>query len=245
MNEETGSPRYRQLADILMRRIADGTHALGGFLPTEAALAAEFAVSRHTVREALRQLAERGLVTRRQGSGTQVVSTVPRSGFTQSLGSLSELFEFATDTRFVIARTALVRPAPALARFLGRGEGAAWLLAEGVRQTRDGTPISVTRVYLHEDFAGLAPELPGLHGPFYQLIEQRHGRRVAEVVQEITAEPFGPAEARAAGVLPGSVAVRVVRHYLESDGAPLQVSMNWHPAADFRYRMRIRRDERA
>jgi DNA-binding FadR family transcriptional regulator len=60
------------IAANLRRAILDGTYAYRERLPAERDLAARFGASRSTVREALRQLEEVGLVSRRVGSGTFV-----------------------------------------------------------------------------------------------------------------------------------------------------------------------------
>ncbi|MGH8666569.1 MAG: GntR family transcriptional regulator, partial [Burkholderiales bacterium] len=58
-------PRYRVIAERLLAEIASGKHAVGTLLPTEIELCARFGASRYTVREALRVITEKGLVTRR------------------------------------------------------------------------------------------------------------------------------------------------------------------------------------
>jgi DNA-binding FadR family transcriptional regulator len=58
----------RQMANLII----DGSHPAGTLLPTEADLTARFGVSRTVVREAIRILASKGLVTAKQGSGTWV-----------------------------------------------------------------------------------------------------------------------------------------------------------------------------
>lgn len=60
------------LAQRLERAILERQHPPGEALPPERVLAAQFGVSRATLREAIAQLAERGLVIRRQGAGTFV-----------------------------------------------------------------------------------------------------------------------------------------------------------------------------
>lgn len=60
------------IAARLRQAILDGKYADGERLPAERELAGHFAASRSTVREALRQLEETNLVTRRIGSGTFV-----------------------------------------------------------------------------------------------------------------------------------------------------------------------------
>jgi GntR family transcriptional regulator len=62
-------PIYRQLAEVLAGRIADGTYLPGHPIPSTAALCAEFGVSHKTVRAATEILEERGLLIGAQGRG--------------------------------------------------------------------------------------------------------------------------------------------------------------------------------
>jgi GntR family transcriptional regulator len=66
------APRYQQVADDLTKRIGSGKYPVGGYLPTEMELCDQYAISRHTVREALRQLRDAGLISRRRRIGTEV-----------------------------------------------------------------------------------------------------------------------------------------------------------------------------
>src|SRR5215469_9392929 len=65
-------PKYQQLFDAIEHGIRSGRYSPGQKLPSEAALEAEFGISRITVVRALRELQQRGLVQRRAGSGTYV-----------------------------------------------------------------------------------------------------------------------------------------------------------------------------
>ena len=60
--------------DGLRRAIFAGEYPPGSKLPNEDLLASRFAVSRTTIREAVRGLAEEGYLVRRQGSGTFVTA---------------------------------------------------------------------------------------------------------------------------------------------------------------------------
>jgi len=63
-----------QVADELKVRIRAGEWATGSRLPTEAELVAQYAVSRSTVRQAVKSLEGQGMVTSRQGKGTYLSS---------------------------------------------------------------------------------------------------------------------------------------------------------------------------
>lgn len=65
-------PAYEQVKAFIKSRISAGTWKPGDPVPSEAALMAQFGISRMTVNRALRELAAEGMVTRVQGSGTRV-----------------------------------------------------------------------------------------------------------------------------------------------------------------------------
>jgi GntR family transcriptional regulator len=69
-------PLYRQIADELRHRIDSGELAPGAQLPTEDELMAAYVASRNTVRGAIRQLANRGIVETLHGKGTFVADKV-------------------------------------------------------------------------------------------------------------------------------------------------------------------------
>jgi GntR family phosphonate transport system transcriptional regulator len=69
-----GVARWRQIADNLEQAIVHGEFPLGARLPAEVEIAERFGVNRHTVRRALAELSERGLVRPQRGSGTYVES---------------------------------------------------------------------------------------------------------------------------------------------------------------------------
>ncbi|MSW65357.1 MAG: GntR family transcriptional regulator, partial [Actinobacteria bacterium] len=74
MTQLTRVPLADQAADVLLARIRSGEWALGARLPGETTLAPQLGVGRSTVREAIRQLAGRGILDSRQGSGVYVTA---------------------------------------------------------------------------------------------------------------------------------------------------------------------------
>jgi len=104
----TETPRRRprtlalDLVDALGERIRDGRLATGQKLPTEAAVMAEFGVSRTVVREAISKLQAGGLVATRHGVGTFVVGPGAAGGDAAGPGFRIAPEQFAT-LRDVIA----------------------------------------------------------------------------------------------------------------------------------------------
>ena len=69
-------PKYRAIADKLRQEIEAGQLAPGSQLPTELELQDRFIASRNTVRDAIRSLANLGLVVARPGQGTFVTERI-------------------------------------------------------------------------------------------------------------------------------------------------------------------------
>ena len=62
-------PLYAQLVGIIKRSISSGALAIGDLLPSEAELCRALNVSRNTVRQAIGELEDEGLVVRQAGQG--------------------------------------------------------------------------------------------------------------------------------------------------------------------------------
>jgi GntR family transcriptional regulator len=64
---------YRQVEDLLREEIASGKFKEGDLIPSEQELARRYGVSQGTVRKAVLNLTDKGLLYRKQGKGTFVV----------------------------------------------------------------------------------------------------------------------------------------------------------------------------
>ncbi|WP_456697581.1 FadR/GntR family transcriptional regulator [Aeromicrobium sp. P5_D10] len=74
MTQVRRAPLADQAADLLLERIRSGEWPLGAKLPGETTLGPQLGVGRSTVREAIRQLAGRGVLATRQGAGVFVTA---------------------------------------------------------------------------------------------------------------------------------------------------------------------------
>lgn len=81
LDRDTGRGLAHELVERLKERILAGDIEPGQKLPTEAALVAEFGVSRTVVREAMSRLQAAGLVETFQGRGTFVLALPETEGF--------------------------------------------------------------------------------------------------------------------------------------------------------------------
>lgn len=74
VSQVSRQPLAAQAAQLLLTRIKEGEWALGQRLPGETMLAAQLGVGRSTLREAIRELAGKGVLDSRQGAGVFVTA---------------------------------------------------------------------------------------------------------------------------------------------------------------------------
>ena len=234
--------RYLQVARTLRKEIVDGVYPVGSQLPTEHELSARFAVSRYTVREALRRLRDDNLIASRPRAGTLVVPRPASNSYAQDAISINDLIAFAAGTQFVIESNAMVTIDDELAARTGLAAGSEWLAVRGYRQA-DGTstPICRTEYYINRAFAAVGRLLQRHSGPIFPLIEDLFGVSVVEVHQEIAAVVIPPELAAGLKVEAGTAALQMQRTYKTSDGEIAQVTINTHPSSRFRHAMTMRR----
>lgn len=232
-------PRYQELADDLRAGILRGDFRPDEF-PTESALCARYAVSRFTVREALRSLQTEGLIQRRRGSGTVIQPAHARGGaLHQPLSNVGEILQYARDTvyRFEPAgERALPRK---IAEQIGSAADAPWVHLRGLRMSPGSKePIALTDVYVHAALRDAAARLvPG--ETIFRQLERLSGVKVTQVTQDIQAVPADKNVADALMIPRRSPCLRILRCYLDSSGRTVEISASHHPGDRFAYAMHI------
>jgi DNA-binding GntR family transcriptional regulator len=219
-----------------------GVYPVGSLLPTEDTLREQYAVSRYTVRAALRLLRDDHLVTSRRGAGTVVAAPRSSAANGHEVMSINDLLAFGTDTRFVIESIGMVAMDNKLAARTGLPGGEDWLHVRGRRLAQDDdTTVCWAQYYINRAFAAVGRLLQRHTGPIFPLIEDMFGQDIVEVHQLISATLVTPEVAIGLGVDAGSAALEVRRTYKTADGTVAQVTLNTHPAAGFQHAMTMRR----
>ena len=144
---------YRKVLDKLHAAIRDGTLPVGASLPSEHQLCVQFGVSRITVRRALDELAQAGLVERGAGRVARVVA--PK--FVQAIAAFEDPFNALRLVRGTSVRLLSFewRIAEGLiARALQLDDGDQVLHFQRVRE-QDGAPVYHTEAYLPASIGAL------------------------------------------------------------------------------------------
>jgi GntR family transcriptional regulator len=188
-----GTSLSSQAQDILAERIKSGQYPADTQIPPENELAAEFNISRATVRSAISALVERGLVVRRPGVGT----------FVSRVANIANPLSEAEDFSYLIARNgyqpgvefvrveAVAAEAP-LAEALGVPPGHTVLRSYKVF-TADGEPViysinAIPRAVLGEATLQEALANPDIIEPMFDLLETRCNERTQYHVASLRAD---------------------------------------------------------
>ncbi len=162
-------PKYAQIADIFRQRIARGIWPKGLRLPANEDLAAEFGVSRVTIRQAVDLLARDGVIEAQQGRGTFVTGTLKQDRWLRVETTLADLAEVYRDTSPEIINISESRTDAPL--FPEDGKPAAEYVFMRRVHSRNKRPYCVISIYLDEKVFRKAPRrfrnetvIPILHG---------------------------------------------------------------------------------
>ena len=235
------SPRYQELANILQREIETETYPVGTRMPTEMVLCERFGVSRFTVREAFRRLIDNGMVIRRQGSGTVVVSKNPTSMFIQKLNSVEELVQYSKNTYLEVTGTTNVELDSKLAYTLERPIGEPWHKIEGIRYLDEKSPICWTDVYVRPEYKSLAGLIGKDTTPVFIKLEKEFGVITEKITINVYAGLIEEEKAWKLGVEPNSPTVIVIRSFRDREGHIFEVSVSEHPAGRFTFSIELLR----
>lgn len=91
LDAESHIPKYAQIAETLRQRIARGMWPHGARLPGNDTLAAEFSVSRVTIRQAVELLTREGILEAQQGRGTFITGDVSQDRWLRVETTLTDL----------------------------------------------------------------------------------------------------------------------------------------------------------
>lgn len=143
---------WRCVRDELLRRINERIWRPGDLIPNEAALADEFQCARATVSRAVRDLADKGLVTRRRRAGTRVALNPPARAVFQIPILREEVEAKGVAHRHIVLERALAAP-PALVRHrLAIAHGAA-ALHVATLHLAGGAPYAFDDRWIHLEAA--------------------------------------------------------------------------------------------
>lgn len=196
-----GIPYYYQIKEDLKRQIQEGLLAPGEKIPTENDLVKEYQVSRPTIRQALAELVQEGLLVRTRGRGTFVAHSLITDNarvFTTFMGP----GQWESVTSQVIHYA--VRPAaPNVEKALGLKPDSTVVELMVLLQRRNER-LAYRTFFIPSGFLPDPSRLDFDHGPIFPLLQEEYGFIVYSAVQTFYAAGAGKEEARILEVRPGT-----------------------------------------
>jgi len=216
-------------ADAIATAITEGAYAAGAQLPPEAQMASNLGVSRATLRDALRQLQDRGMIVRRHGRGTFVAKRPIRKDLNRNFGitAMIRLGGYRPGTRGLEVRAEAADRE--LAQSLGLAPGDPVTVVERVRLaderpvvwSRDAVPLRFL------DIAG-AEAMSGDDASLYELLYKLHQVTVYRGVAELSPQSASAALASRLHVRRGAPLLYIKKVDYDGRGTPVLCSVEYH-----------------
>lgn len=216
-------PLHAQIAAELRGRIRDRELVPGDLLPSEAALQAQFSVSRSVVRQALGTLEAEGLLRRAQGRGSVVAPQAElHREVARSSGLMDQMTRVGSRTTTEVLR---FEPAPGAERLAELGERVT--LLERLRSV-DDRPVAFIRTFLPGAVADLLDRSALVDASLHEAIATAAGRQVSGGRRTVRAVSAAAPLDQHLGVEPGSPLLLLEGTSLDAAGQPLEVFSTWH-----------------
>ncbi len=233
-------PLYQLLRDDLASKISAGTWRLGVPLPSEASLAESYGVSLGTMRHAIEELVDEGMLERRQGSGT----FLRRPDFSSSMFRFF-LFQTADGGNMLpesrILSRASVDPTVEVAGALQLAPGDKTIRMSRLR-LYDNEPFATEEIWLPYDRFRAFYNLPLTEiGPLlYPVYEDVCGQLVATVEEILTIATADDQQARLLNIPPGAPVAMIDRLARAHNGDRLEWRRSFGRGDRFNYKIEIR-----
>ncbi|MCE8537692.1 phosphonate metabolism transcriptional regulator PhnF [Ruegeria pomeroyi] len=220
------SPVWKTIALSLTEDIAEGRYGEGDQLPTEAQLAATHGVNRHTVRRALADLADQGLVHARRGAGVFVAARPTDYAIGKRVRFHKNI---AAGGRIPGKRilTLLTRAADAAeAEALNLPDGARVHVYDGL-SLADGQPIAVFQsVFPAARFPGL-PEVLAETRSVTAALQRLGVADFTRISTRLTARPANATQALHLRLNEGAPLMFSTGINVDPDGQPVEYGRTW------------------
>jgi GntR family transcriptional regulator len=236
--ETQRTPKYIQIYEWVHAMIRKGRFKLGDRLPTEPDLAKKFNSSRMTVRKAIDPLVLEGVVERRQGQGTFVVSNdIVKLTFDASkpIRFSHEMKRTGRDHLFEVVDAQVIEADKRLQKYINLEEDRRVVLLTQLISV-DDKPVIIDRTYLPYSFYKDILQMD-LTVPPMQLMADEFGTEVKKVRQYISAVCAGEEEMQLFKVNQPIPCIYLEWISCDENGLPLSVSLCYYRGDAFKFKI--------
>ena len=228
-------PLYHQAAQALEAAIEDGRLPRGSRLDGEVELATRLGISRPTMRAAMKQLVDKGLLVRRRGIGTMVAPRPVRRPV--ALTSLfDDLKEAGREPRTRLISLERVPCPPDVAEYLGLEPNAPVVRFDRLR-VAGSDPIALMHNFVPEGIVEIREEDLERTG-LYELFRSA-GISPNVATQRVGARKAGAEEAELLEMEPGDPVLTMTRIAYDTNGRPIEYGSHSYPAESYWFEMML------
>jgi GntR family transcriptional regulator len=220
MSPSQDSLLYARVETVLASEITDGDLKVGEQLPTENSLIARFEVSRITVRRAIQNLVNRGLVEIRRGKGTFVAAPTITQDLKELSGFVEDMHALGRKPTARVISKEIVTASTTVARQLALTRGERVVRIRRVR-LGDGIPLSFDETYLPLEIGKRIITNDLKVEPIFSLLERKYNVPLIEAEYKLDAVAAENEVARALNVKPRSPIFRIERTSYSTGSRPV------------------------
>ena len=232
-------PIYHQLEELIKTQIESGELKPNEAIPSEREYTEKYHISRMTVRQALTNLVNEGLLYRKKGCGTFVSEHKVEQVLNRLTSFSEEMIQRGLKPRSNILSFETVAAKRSVSAKLGVALGEPVLKIERIRLA-DDVPMAIETSYMPIHLtAGLTEELA--KDSIYNFIEEQLSLKISEANQELEAISANELEARHLQIPKGSPVLRIkMVSYLE-DQTPFEYVKSSFRADRYRFYVQLKR----
>lgn len=231
-------PLYHQMQQIILERITK-EDMLDKRLPPEGELMNIFGVSRATVKKTLDNLVRQGLLERRRGLGSKVISEPMTEDLGRLRGYTEEMERRSLEVRSEVLAVELVDPDETVRDSLKLAEGEQALRIQRLRGATEIFPV-----VLHETFfpASLGITLDeDFDGSLYKMLEEKYHVPVIYADELLSAGRATPDEARYLDLEPADPVMVLERVSYSANNRPVEHVRAVYRPDRYKFSIRLRR----
>jgi GntR family transcriptional regulator len=235
---------YGQLAAQLREEIARGDYAGGRRLPTEVELAATHGLGRQTVRRALQELVNEGLVFRVRGRGTFTTTLSPTAHHFRSIGSIAEIVALSLETVRETLQPLQTKADVGIASRLQLDSDQ--IMTASFRRFHEQTPFSMIEIFLppaigrklqaHKEFT--TPGETARHS-VVSVVDELVPDGIAGAHQSVTAVALSESLVVLLDRPQGTPTLRIDRLFFNRHGRPVLLSISHFDPGRYTYRVQL------
>ncbi|CQR46387.1 HTH-type transcriptional repressor YvoA [Paraliobacillus sp. PM-2] len=240
INKNARIPIYYQLENLIREQIDQGELLPGDALPSERAYAEAYDISRMTVRQAINNLANEGLIIRKKGKGTFIAEKKFEQTLQGLTGFTEDMLARGLQPSNRIIKLEETNANPTIASKLMLHVDDPVLMIERLRLA-DDAPISLETVYTPTTFVDKL-KFTSINVSFYQYVEKQLGLTIGHGTQEIESGLATTYERKHLGLNKGDPVLYMRRTTYLSNGKPFEYVTSAYRADKYVFTLQLPRN---